>query len=245
MKWLILLVQSVLLAAASGFTVMTWNVHRCVGADEKMDIARVADFIRKQHPQVLVLQEVDQGTQRSKGRKQAEELAKLLGWKVFFGKAIDFQGGEYGQAILSPLPLENARVIRLSEEGEARIAVVAEVLQGGERVTVVGVHLDVGGSERRQREAKVLLDAIGNGQGKVVMAGDWNEEPAREVGGLLRKAGFVMQPKKGAVETCPEDQPKVEIDHFWARGFEKMGHARVLENSKASDHRAVLCIWGD
>ncbi|HBE22364.1 MAG TPA: hypothetical protein DDW21_02685, partial [Verrucomicrobiales bacterium] len=98
MKWLILLIQGVMIAAASGLTVMTWNIHRCVGADEKMDIARVAEFIRNQNPAVVVIQEVDQGTQRSRGVKQADELAKLLGWKVFFGKAIDFQGGEYGQA---------------------------------------------------------------------------------------------------------------------------------------------------
>lgn len=245
MRWLILLIQGALLAGASGLTVMTWNIHRCVGADEKMDIPRVADFIRKQKPDVVVIQEVDQGTQRSGGKKQADELAKLLGWKVFFGKAIDFQGGEYGQAILSPMPLENSRIIRLSEEGEARIAVVAEVMHRGERLTVAGVHLDVGGGERRLREAKVLLEDLAKIQGRIVVAGDWNEEPDEGAGELLRKSGFVMQPKKGAVHTCPEDQPNVEIDHFWARGFEKLGQAFVLEDSKASDHRAVVCKFAD
>ncbi|PAW60669.1 MAG: hypothetical protein B9S37_08270 [Verrucomicrobiia bacterium Tous-C3TDCM] len=245
MKWLILLIQGVMIAAASGLTVMTWNIHRCVGADEKMDIARVAEFIRNQNPAVVVIQEVDQGTQRSRGVKQADELAKLLGWKVFFGKAIDFQGGEYGQAILSPMQLENPRVIRLSEEGEARIAVVADVMHRGERFTIMGVHLDVGGGERRLREAKVLLGDLAKNKGCIVVAGDWNEEPDQGVGELLRKASFVMQLKKGNVETCPEDQPKLEIDHFWARGCKTMGQAFVLEDSKASDHRAVLCKFAD
>ena len=245
MKWLILLIQSALLAAASGMTVMTWNVHRCVGADEKMDIARVADFIRRQNPDVVVIQEVDQGTKRSEGRNQADELAKLLGWNMFFGKAIDFQGGEYGQAILSPMPLENPRVVRLSEEGEARIAVVAEVVHEKQRLTVVGVHLDVGGGERRLREAKVLLDSLANTKGRIVIAGDWNESPDQGAGGLMRKSGFMMQPKKGAVQTCPEDKPTEEIDHVWAGGFDKTGQAVVLEDSKASDHRAVVCTFAD
>jgi endonuclease/exonuclease/phosphatase family metal-dependent hydrolase len=209
-----------------------------------MDIARVADFISKQNPHVVVLQEVDQGTQRSGGAKQADELAKLLGWKVFFGKAIDFQGGQYGQAILSPMPLENTRVIRLSEEGEARIAVVAELMHRGERLTVAGVHLDVGGGERRLREAKVLLGDLAKIKGRCVIAGDWNEKPDAAVGDFLRASGYAMQPKNGAVETCPEDHPKVEIDHFWARGFGEPGQAVVLEDSKASDHRAVICQFG-
>lgn len=150
---------TMLLSLSSGlqaFTVMTWNIHRGVGMDQKLDMARTIAVIREQKADVVVLQEVDQGTARSDKRRLADQIAKGLGWHVYFGRAIDFQGGEYGQAILSPQPLRNPRVIRLSEQGEARIAVVAEIEVQNEWVTIVGVHLDASSGPRRLLEGKAL-----------------------------------------------------------------------------------------
>lgn len=225
------------------FTAVTWNIRRGVGMDNQYDLDRTVEVIREQKADVVVLQEVDQGTARSGKRKLADEIAKALGWQVFFGKAIDFQGGEYGQAILSPHPLRNARVIRLSEEGEARIAVVAEMEISKEWVTVVGVHLDSGGGPRRWQEGKALLAGLREVKGKIYAAGDWNETPDAGVGGLMKEAGWIYQKKTGPAATWPEPKPEVEIDFFWTKGVAEPAESRVIDVKGASDHRGVIAIW--
>ena len=38
---------------AQAFTLMTWNIHRGVGMDGKMDLARIAAIIREQKPDAV------------------------------------------------------------------------------------------------------------------------------------------------------------------------------------------------
>lgn len=230
-------------SSVQAFTALTWNIHRGVGMDQKLDITRTIAVIREQKADVVVLQEVDQGTARSDKRRLADEIAKGLGWHVYFGKAIDFQGGEYGQAILSPQPLRNPRVIRLSEQGEARIAVVAEIEVQKEWVTIVGVHLDASSGPRRLLEVKALLAGLAEVKGKIYVAGDWNETPDSGVGGIMKEAGWVYQKKIGVAATCPEPKPEIEIDYFWTKGVARPAESRVIDVKGASDHRAVVAIW--
>lgn len=232
------------IAKAQAFTMFSWNIHRAVGMDGKLDPARTAAIIREQNADVVVLQEVDQGTMRSAKRFLATELADRLGMRFFFGKAIDFQGGEYGQAILSAHPLRETRVVRLSEQGEARIAVLAEVWVGGEWVTVGGVHLDAASAPRRADEAKVLLAALSKKPGKIYLAGDWNEGPRDAVGRMWEGAGWVYQKKSGERFSFPQEKPVLEIDFFWTKGVTQALDCRVVAVHGASDHRGVVARWG-
>src|SRR5204863_261863 len=45
--------------------ILTYNVHRCVGTDRKLDVARVADVIAAQEPDIVALQELDVGRMRT------------------------------------------------------------------------------------------------------------------------------------------------------------------------------------
>lgn len=241
-SWLIALF-CLLAMKAHAFTMFSWNIHRGVGTDGKLDIERTAALIREQKADVVVLQEVDQGTARSGKRFLAKELADRLGMRMFFGKAIDFQGGEYGQAILSDHPMRETRVVRLSEQGEARIAVLAEVQVGGEWVTVGGVHLDAVSGPRRAEEGKVLWAAMATKPGKIYLAGDWNEKPHDAVGQMAEKAGWLYQKKTGVPFTVPEDKPDTEIDFFLTKGVPPAADCRVIAVHGASDHRGVVARW--
>jgi endonuclease/exonuclease/phosphatase family metal-dependent hydrolase len=228
---------------AQAFTMFSWNIHRGVGIDGKLDLVRTAAIIREQKADVVVLQEVDQGTTRSGKRLLAKELADLLGMRMFFGKAIDFQGGEYGQAILLAHPLRDARVVKLSSTGEARIAVLAEVLINEQWVTVGGVHLDAASAQRRAEEGKVLRAALAENQGKIYLAGDWNEGPCEAVGRMWAKAGWLYQKKFGEPFSFPQEKPEIEIDFFWTRGVSQAIDCRVVDVKGASDHRGVVARW--
>lgn len=239
--WLVLMFSC--LAKVQAFTLFSWNIHRGVGMDGKLDLERTAAVIRGQKADVVVLQEVDQGTARSGKRLLAQELADRLGMRLFFGKAIDFQGGEYGQAILSAHPLRATRVVKLSTQGEARIAVLAEVQIGEEWVTVGGVHLDAASAPRRSEEGKVLLAALAANKGKMVLAGDWNEGPRESVGRWFEQAGWIYQQKSGACFSFPQEKPEIEIDFIFTKGMEMAKECRVVEVKGASDHRGVVATW--
>ena len=95
------------LAAAAGASepfrvrVLCYNIHHGEGVDRKLDLERIARVIRSVSPEVVALQEVDRNTQRTGRVDQPAELARLTKMKVVFEKNIDFQGGQYGNALLS------------------------------------------------------------------------------------------------------------------------------------------------
>ena len=75
--------MSILLAAAGmsaaageceQFKIVSYNVRHCEGMDGKLDVARIADVLNRQHPRFAALQELDKKTERSKGIDEPEEL---------------------------------------------------------------------------------------------------------------------------------------------------------------------------
>src|SRR5690242_4466409 len=84
--------------------IMTYNIHHAEGLDGKVDTERIAKLINDEKADLVALQEVDRGAERTKKRDLLAELAAATGMKMGFGKNIPLQGGEYGTAILSKFP---------------------------------------------------------------------------------------------------------------------------------------------
>ena len=72
--------------------VMTYNIHVGVGMDKQLDLERIADVIKQQHPDLVGLQEVDRGVTRTKGIDEIAELARLTGMQFAFAHNLDYQG---------------------------------------------------------------------------------------------------------------------------------------------------------
>ena len=89
--------------------VLCYNIHHGEGVDGKLDLARIARVIRSVDPTIVALQEVDSRTTRTDRVDQPAELARLTDMKVVFEKNIEFGGGEYGNAVLSKLPITGHR----------------------------------------------------------------------------------------------------------------------------------------
>src|SRR5262245_18009288 len=87
--------------ARAPLRILTFNIRHGEGTDGVFKLARVADVINAQAPDLVALQEVDRGTRRVEGADQPAELARLTGLHGTFGKAMDYDGGEYGLVILS------------------------------------------------------------------------------------------------------------------------------------------------
>jgi endonuclease/exonuclease/phosphatase family metal-dependent hydrolase len=234
-----------LLAAATSqageLRVLSWNLHHGVGEDDKLDLERIATLIREQKPDLVALQEVDRKCGRTKGVDQAAELARLTGLQMAFGKAMDFDGGEYGQAVLSRFPIASSQVHRLPGDGEPRIAFEAEVKIEGKPLRMITVHLDHQQDDRRLKQAETLVKALENRHEPMVLAGDFNDGP--ESAALAAFAApWQAALKKEPKLTCPASKPSSEIDHILLRGLEPKEPAAVLPEGVASDHRPVLLV---
>ena len=78
--------------------VLCYNIHYGQGMDGRYDLQRLASVISKAKPDLVALQEVDVGVNRSGRIHQAQELGRLTGMSVRFGPTQHYQGGLYGNA---------------------------------------------------------------------------------------------------------------------------------------------------
>jgi endonuclease/exonuclease/phosphatase family metal-dependent hydrolase len=238
-----ILASGILSAAepAREIRVLCWNLHHGVGEDGKLDLERIAAVIRAQRPDLVALQEVDKQCRRSGSVDQTAELAELTGMSGVFGRAMDHDGGEYGQAILSKHPLGETRIHRLPGDGEPRIAFEAEVTIDGKPLRMVSVHLDHQQDTRRLKQAEALVEALAGSDMPAILAGDFNDVPGSAPLRAFATAWTAMEKKQPAF-TCPAGKPKVEIDHVLLRGFEPRGLLEVLPEAVASDHRPIAGV---
>src|SRR5437879_8134462 len=92
-------------ASTKKIRVMTYYIHVGVGMDKKLDLARIAGVINQQHPDLVGLQEVDRGVERTQRIDEIAELAELTKMEYAFAFNLTYQGGQYGVAILSKSPI--------------------------------------------------------------------------------------------------------------------------------------------
>jgi endonuclease/exonuclease/phosphatase family metal-dependent hydrolase len=225
--------------------VLTYNIHHGEGTDGRHDLVRFSSLIRTWDPDLVALQEVDRGTKRSYGIDQSRALDIGTGMQSRFFRAIDFDGGEYGQAILSRLPSVSSEVVMLpNRDGrEQRIAGELVVLWNEERLTFVTTHWDHADSPLRKEQSASLVSRYRDATGPVVLTGDLNATPERpEVQGLGEVWALAEPP--GVHATFPSDQPRNRIDYVLAskRGGWRVRALVPIEEAIASDHRPVLAI---
>src|SRR4051812_31865294 len=166
-------------------TVMTYNIHHGAGNDKQLDLPRIASVITATKADLVALQEVDLGTNRTQHVAQAEELARLTGLHYVFGSAMDYDGGKYGDAVLSRFPISSSRIVPLpwtpGDQHEPRAALIATCqLPHDRKLRFISTHLDHTHepSDRfLQAEALVasLEDRVGHSPVEI-LAGDFNCE---------------------------------------------------------------------
>lgn len=223
--------------------VLCWNIHHGGGADGKVDLERLASVIRAQEPDVVMLQEVDKNCERTGKVDQPAELARLTGMKQVFGKAMDFQGGEYGQALLSRFPLSDLTIHRLPGEGEPRIAISAMADTPLGPIMIASLHLDYKDAGGRDKQAEVASAALLKATaGPIILAGDFNAAPDTKTVAIFRQAPWSLVTKTGIPATHPADKPTDEIDFTVVRSLRVEKPTTVLAEAVASDHRPILTV---
>jgi len=243
--------------------VLTYNILHGAGPDKKLDLGRTAEVIRRLSPDLVALQEVDNGTKRSGGVDEAAELGGLTGMHTAFGKAMDFDGGQYGDAVLSRFPIERAVAHALphSKDREPRQALEVHVSVpvnepprgepgGGRRagfwsVRFISTHWDhLNDHVDRVLQAKAVAELAATEPAvPVILAGDLNAEPGSvPLAGL--GTGWLDTTPAAPEPSFPSDRPNLRIDFIFARPARlwRVVSAEVVNESRASDHRPVLAV---
>jgi endonuclease/exonuclease/phosphatase family metal-dependent hydrolase len=225
---------------------MSYNIHVGTGMDKKLDLARIAEVIRRERPDLVGLQEVDRGVERTGRVDQIAELARLTGMEYAFAPNLAYQGGWYGVAVLSRFPIlatEHGRY-RNMREAERRGYLRVEFSAGGRAVSFVATHLDYQHDDNRLFETRQLLDAISRVNTPLIVAGDFNEEPAGASHRLMLSR-FADAWSAGVAQTegltYPADKPRKRIDYIFHAPPESTRARRAwVVESQASDHRALV-----
>lgn len=223
--------------------VLCYNIHHGEGTDGKVDLPRIAEVIRGAEPDVVALQEVDHKTARTGGVDQTAVLAELTGLEGRFAKQLDYDGGEYGQAILSRHPTSEVTVDWLpgSPDRERRIAGSVTVRTPDLEFTFVTTHLHHQDAMIRESQAGKLNELFAGAAGPVILAGDLNATPdSRPIALLLEHWTSATQGE--TVLTFPATGAERQLDYVLLRptGRFKVISARALDEPLASDHLPLL-----
>jgi endonuclease/exonuclease/phosphatase family metal-dependent hydrolase len=220
---------------------MTYNIRSGRGTDNRYDLARVADVIASFDPDIVALQEVDAGLERSGGVDQASELGARLGMDTLFAAALENNGGRYGIATLTKLPTLAARKIDLpivtKLRSEPRCALASHHRWNGGELEMFNTHLS---TIFRERSGQVTTIVEAYAAEALVIAGDFNCTPLSPAFRFLRRG---LRSATWLARTWPAQAPIAPIDHILYRGQLGVVHASAWRGGPArvaSDHLPVV-----
>jgi endonuclease/exonuclease/phosphatase family metal-dependent hydrolase len=208
------------------FTVMTYNVHSCIGTDGKISPQRVAAVIARSNPDIVGLQELDAGLSRTGRVHQAQEIARLLRMDYRFHPSLQVEEGGYGNAVLSRFPIRLVKAGKLpAPEGrgdlEERGALWVEVVLPHLRLNVIFTHLGLDRGERLVQAGQLLGGewlASPECRSPVVFGGDLNAISGSTVHRLFRDSfldAAERRARRRPLRTWPSRYPFVGIDHLF------------------------------
>lgn len=203
--------------------IMTYNVHSCIGMDGKMAPERIARVIAQCAPDIVALQELDVGRRRTGGIDQAHLIAQHLDMEHHFHSALCIEEEQYGDAILSRLPMRLVRSGQLPGSGpvQPRGAIWTEITTTDGRLQFLNTHLGLTRPDRRaQIDALMGPEWLAHPECRApaILAGDLNALPnSRSCKRLAERMGDVQrkleahQPKA----TFFGRRPTLRIDHIF------------------------------
>ena len=231
---------------ATRIRVMSYNIHHGEGIDGKFDLERIARIITDAKADIVGLQEVDRGTERTQRRDLPAELARLTGMIVRFDKNIPHQGGEYGNAVLTRFPIKRATNTHLKSfaNGEQRGVQQLVLDVHGREVLFLNTHLDArrDPAEREHSATELQRIVAAAGAMPIVVVGDFNAAPTApsiaKVHEFLTDAWPLVNQDPGF--TIPVKKPTRRIDYVWITKQSVEPLKMEVLQSEASDHLPIV-----
>ncbi|MCU7494110.1 MAG: hypothetical protein HF314_07450 [Ignavibacteria bacterium] len=230
--------------------VMTYNIHHGQGTDGKIDIERIGNLVKDNKAGLVALQEVDRGVLRSNKIDIMQLLKSQTGMYTAFGKNLDFQGGEYGNGILSKFPVDTISNYhyKMLREGEQRGLLQTIVEVNGEKMVFLATHTGDKNTEAEKlvnaEEMKTILKSY-RGM-PVILCGDFNDRPEKSTMHDSLTTYFVdvwQYLHKDEGYSFPSDKPDRRIDYIYLSkdALKKLKPVSItVLKSEASDHLPLI-----
>ena len=218
-------------------SVLSYNIHECVGCDGRRDPTRIAEVIKQSGAQIVGLQEVHSDASGEDELHQMNYISTLTGMRAVAGPSVERRNGHYGNVLLTSCRVLAVHKVDLSYRSrEPRGAIDADLEINGEPVRVIVTHLGLVTRERRFQVRK-LIEILKQQRTRVVLLlSDFNEwlplgRPLRWIHTELGKTGLVR--------TFPSRFPLFALDRIWvspATALSELCCYRTPLTRIASDH---------
>ncbi|WP_341214934.1 endonuclease/exonuclease/phosphatase family protein [uncultured Wocania sp.] len=228
--------------------VLTYNIYHgeTVSAQKPFDLDLLAKIISDTKPDLVAMQEVDFKTKRVLKMDLVTELGLRTRMVGVFGKAMPFDGGEYGEGVLSKNSFLSTKnhALGARENKEPRAALEVNVqIKSGDSIRFIGTHLDHTNDETdRISQAKQINAIFSQDEVPTILAGDLNATPESETMQVFYQEW--KQSFKENIPTYPAVNPKIKIDYILFRPANRWRviETKVIDEEIASDHRPVLSV---
>lgn|SRR5699024_3565877 len=213
--------------AQDTLTVMSYNIYHGEQAYEAGEgsVQDIASLINEIEPDYVALQEVDEMTGRIAALNVDEpfslidSLATLTNMTGYFGKAIDYDGGGYGNGLLSKEPLQPQKLMMPNPKGGEKRSVlyIKATLPSGQPVIFASTHLGVKHKENRQAQLRVINHSFGDQKVSIMIAGDFNSVPDSDLYRNMesRWIDAAMQVAGQPEPTFSAQDPRRRIDYLF------------------------------
>lgn len=219
--------------------VMTYNIHRGINKDNKLDLDGIAEVIKSSGADIIALQEVERFSVRTGFRDQIEYIADKLSMQYAYGKSINILNGQYGNAILSKFPIIEYKMNRLPSQGEQRTILKAGLNVNGNSISFYSTHLGLSQSERDLQVQEIVR--LVEDDNRFIIAGDFNSEVDKLKGIFEKCRDSASIGDNGGRATFEENGLSGRIDYIFVSNNFDVKEYDVLE-SDASDHYPVTCL---
>lgn len=217
--------------------IASYNVRNAKGMDNVVNFDRVAKVINNMDAHAVAIQELDSATARSNGLVVLDELAKRTNMFASFNASIAFDGGKYGNGILTKEEPLAKEAVALPGREEERSLLIVEM----EDFVLCCTHMSLN-EEDRQASIKLIQEHMEKYKSKpVFLAGDLNASPNSEEIKELSQNWILLSDSTQA--TFPSNGPTEVIDYIFLKGNKQFDHSvigtQVVNEPMASDHRPL------
>jgi endonuclease/exonuclease/phosphatase family metal-dependent hydrolase len=229
--------------------ILTYNVHKCVGIDRRRSVARIARVIKETEADVVALQEVVRRESplhhRDDHHDQARALADLLEMKLVCGPAYRERWGEYGNVVLTRLPVVGQANFDISHpRREPRACMRVDVGLASGPLHFYNTHLGTSLLERHAQSRRLAGTDILLGshpERPQVLVGDFNDwfpsAASRLLGDHMHDVTRRLKP------TYPVLVPFLRLDRVYVNEHVRCRHIEVHTSRLAriaSDHAPIV-----
>jgi endonuclease/exonuclease/phosphatase family metal-dependent hydrolase len=225
--------------------IASYNVHSCVGwLDRRCAPSRIAAVLKELDCDIYALQEVDNEQGEGEDSMQLEYLSRMLGMAAVPGLRIVRHSGEFGNALLTRLPILSVHRHDLSYwRFEPRGALDVELDLGHHKLRVIATHLGLSRRERRS-QWRHLLKAVATAPAELptIVLGDMNEWLPSSA--TLRDAHSILG-EPLSPPAFPAFAPFLALTRIWVRPVGAMTSIEVHRtplSQRASDHLPVKAV---